>query len=285
MFMNAVNKFNSLPRSKKIQLCIAVVLTLLVIASLPVMAWFTGQKKLAAMAKVDSPSVIVLSAGHNEGIVNLDLSDIDVTLKDDDNNRITSKQYVFCVAGSDTSEYMLQLAYTTNNQFEYFIYPARELGSSESTEGAVKYLSSEVLDENDNKVTFYYVKDTTAAVVSSNYVVASGDGKGRLLGEFLNSDDGLIAKDDTYYKQKAYDSYTNIQKYARPIYWQTTNSIASEKSDNNPEKDERVPNKEFLNYYILEVSWDKALKKAQENNETLSNSKETDIIYITAKAK
>ena len=52
-------------------------------------------------------------------------------------------------------------------------------------------------------------------------------------------------------------------------------------SDSNDGYEDRRSNKEFLNYYILEVSWARALA----NDPNLTNSKETDMIYITAKAR
>ena len=62
--------------------------------------------------------------------------------------------------------------------------------------------------------------------------------------------------------KKSYDEYTFVQKNAEPLYWQNTNPIEHQAAELN-----------FVDYYILEVSW---------NSADVSNDKETDIVYITA---
>jgi hypothetical protein len=97
-----------------------------------------------------------------------------------------------------------------------------------------------------------------------------------LNGAYLNMDEttGIAKQSDAYKESLTYGIYTNIQKNAVPLYWQSNNN-ASE-SDTNSEYSYMLLNDEnsFLQYYVLEVSW------AGEN---ITNDGETDIIYITTK--
>ena len=86
-------KFNNLQKSKKIQLIIAVLLTLAVFFVAPTFAWFSYQRQIATMAKINSPAKLTIKSGHNEDIIQFEISGINV----ENNNPTRSEYFVFCV--------------------------------------------------------------------------------------------------------------------------------------------------------------------------------------------
>lgn len=289
----AVTLFNGLSPKKKIQLIAALMLTIALLIMTPTLAWFGYQRRIVKLQKVESPNTLVLSAAHREDAMNfvVDGIDADEILVDDYGNKIldgsgndqkiTYKDYVFCVTGDSVEKFMIQLAYTTNNQFTYELYAANEYDESQINKvaGQDKYVVYTVkedpmtglpifIDESyhpdaasSNKL--YYAVNTT---VSDGSPAASG---GKYSGTYLNSTNGLIANTgDTYY-EKTYDDYAHVQGNAVPVYWQATNLDAIP-GETNPNK------KPFSRHFILRVKWQAG---------TLDNkSKETDIVYITVKA-
>lgn len=150
----------------------------------------------------------------------------------------TSKDFVFCVHSTATSgKYKIQLAHTTNIAFNYKIFPAKVVDKTGET--VVKYHSK--LKNED----LYYEKISD-----------------EIVGNYINMDsDSQIANDSKH--TDTYGNYSNVQKNAEPLYWQPDNAIIVD--DTNSEG--------FIDYYVLEVSWDKTKVK---------NDKETDMVYITA---
>ena len=147
-----LKKFNELTLSKKVQLVVAILLTLCLAIVVPTYAWFTVQRKAAEMYEVEAPSTLILSAAHREDSVNFEVKGIDADeilvdgngnpIKDSNekDQKITHKDYVFCVTGDSVDKFTIQLAYTTNNPFTYQIYAAKELTQAQ--------LNSELADEH-----------------------------------------------------------------------------------------------------------------------------------------
>lgn len=212
------------------RLVIAVSVTALILAgSATAYAWFTNQRKLATITKVNAPISLVIGAGAKESSLNIDLGGIDV---EDESKK---KDFVFSVYSDESVEkYKLQLAHTSNIEFEYTIYKAEEHMTDPGND------RTEYVDESG--ITRYYTK--------------KGDA---LSGRYLNLN-GKIA--DKSLHDISYDEYKKVQNNAEPLYWQTDNVI------------EPINNglSGFLDYYILEISW----------NENAVNNKETDMIYLTA---
>lgn len=145
------------------------------------------------------------------------------------------KNFVFSVYSDESVEnYRLQLAHTTNIDFTYTIYSAVEYMADPGND--------RVLYSDGSGTAHYYVKDSSA-----------------ISGKYLNLN-GSIA--DKSLHEISYDKYANVQKNAEPLYWQTDNEI--QPANNNGQG--------FLDYYILEVSW----------NDDVVNNKETDMVYLTA---
>ena len=229
-------KNNDKKKSNKKRLLIAAVsLTVLLVMSIPVLAWFTNQRRLDTMAKIQSPTTLNIGAGNKEDSAYIDLGGIDVEGEE------TSKDFVFCVY-SDTTKgnYKIQLAHTTNIAFTYKIYRAS------------------VFDENGGdvtgKITYVDTKNKTHYYTKGNIVD----------GSYLNQDNTTGIANKTKHTE-TYDSYGEnyVQKNAEPLYWQNNTSIT-------PSNTEATG---FVDYYILEVSWEK---------DKVENNKETDMVYLTA---
>lgn len=240
----------------------AVTITFLLTAlcGASVYAWFGFSRKTAATVKISDPTAIFINAGNKEDIRYLNLADLDVESDE-------YKDYVFCVRGS-VHYYRLQLAYTTNNQFSYEIYPAVE----KSTE-----------DVPQDAKTVTWIANTGANAGSELTYYSNVPA---LTGSILNQDNNIttnevIAKTDhsDYYYQNTYGLGNNTfydirQKYAVPLYWQADHT--RQVQDNEFTDDDNDGVREFCHYYILRVKWD----YPSSNRE---NNKETDIIYISAK--
>jgi hypothetical protein len=228
-------------RGKRLQLALASLLTIVLAGVFVTQAWFYHQRSLQTLTEVHAPIQLQLQAGHGDPIASLDLGEINVM------SETKQEEYIFCVYGTSRSPYTLQLAHTTNIPFTYTIYPATE--SSDGT--GVKYVDT-------TNTAWYYSYDSNTP----------------LAGNYLNRDTtsvNLVANDDyqalTYPLANGTSAYTNVQKNAKPLYWQAhvtptaseTYSLANTSSN------------AFRDYYVLVISW----------GDKLTISKETDIVYLS----
>ena len=241
-----------------------LMVALILLGTTSVFGWFVYDRHVDAIAKTSNPTAIFIGAGNEEDIMYMDLSDIDVnSVNSYDENEVTHyyKDFVFCIRGINVPTYRLQLAYTTNNQVNYTIYPAKE-GNEVNVKG---YL--------------VYTPHTTGSSSVRYYIESSASPVG---GTYLNKNTSTITgkNNDSYYTD-TYDDYSNtyVHTYAVPIYWQSYNILFSEQDDGKDHSRENFyisdnnHNGEFCDYYFLRVSW----------TGEKTNDKETDIIYITAK--
>ena len=230
-------------RLLKIKNIITFVVTGIMLAmaiAVPVYAWLVAQYRIAAYAPMSSPEALYIGAGHTdlandifEDIRYMYFNGMDATDESHQVNR------VFCVYGKAVAGYRLQLAYTTNNQFTYQIYAA-----TESTEQSVSSVAAHT--SHANGTTYYY----------------SPVGE-PIAGTFLNKEEvggEKLATDD--YHDDTYGDYDNVNKYAEPIYWQTT-AVETGNARGN-----------FVNYYILRV----------DMTGKVLNDRETDVLCIAAKS-
>lgn len=235
----------------------ALILLVALYLAMPVYAWFYQGRTAAAAIRISNPTSIHVDAANSEDIRYLDLSGIDV----ESNPEQTYADYVFSISGHDVVYYMLQLAYTTNNQFEYELYHASLYDG----------VDAEPTAANSFTVVTYTTHPPVGEGVEQKYYVESAEDM--VTGTILNRDttevdDIILAYDytdaTTKYHDATYDNYENLNKYAEPIYWQTTTPVAPV----------RIPGTtNFCDYYVLRVIWTAESK----------NDKETDIIYIAAK--
>lgn len=191
-------KFRKLEKKKKLQLVIAVSLSVVLLVALPVYAWFTHKRSVALTTKINAPTQLYITAGNKESVANLEMADIDV-------ENGSYKDFVFGIGGTDVQQYQIQLAHTTNIPFEYEIYRAKSVQEADKDDDTVVYVSNEV-----NK-TFYYNID--------------GD---KISGNYLNQNGSEILANKTLH-EKSYDSYGNVQKNAEALYWQSDTLAVNDK--------------------------------------------------------
>ena len=221
----------------------ALILSIAAVTSLTVSAWLIVRKELAAYAPVSTNEALYIGAGHAdsdtfENVRYLYFDGIDA------NDETGYSDYVFCVFGHFVSGFRLQLAYTTNNQFTYDIFHATE--SSTNSAGAVAHTT-----HADPAVTYYYTIDPqNSTAIAGSFLNATTDN-----GETVATNGQHVATYGTY-------ATANVDKYAEPLYWQTTNVITGNFHG------------DFVKYFILRVYIG--------NKE--SNDRETDVLCIAAKS-
>ncbi|MBP5194185.1 MAG: hypothetical protein J6126_05595, partial [Clostridia bacterium] len=145
----------------------------------------------------------------------------------------------------------------TNNQFTYELFHAYE---SESEGSVVSYLT-----HSSTPTTYYY---SLAYVSSANPLTVAAPtnenpASSAIAGTYLNKQ--TVGGEDLAsgsLHSDTYGEYTKVNKYAEPIYWQTTSAIAGSLRGS------------FVHYYIIRV--DKGSKAV--------NDRETDILCIAAKS-
>ena len=236
--------------------------------------------------------------------------------------RKTYQDYVFSVAGDYVVSYTLQLAHTTNNKYKYEIFEAEVLANppansvldkdyveyditgdfdpetleditANSVYTAKANAIAEALesDEEPDTKLYYRIKQDNSAtpknislnavnptassgVTPSSYTITGQDDPLTYNGHYLNWSTYFTASDayhnDTY--GDSGDSGTaniNVQTHAEPLYWQATGITGGDPTIGDP----------FYHEYILRISWD-----ITGPNEATTDYKDTDIIYIMAKA-
>ena len=243
--------YKKLRTGDKIMIISALVMSLVVIIAVPTFAWFSYQKKMATMAKINSPAKLSLRSGAGEDIIQFKMSGIDTESGH-------YKDFVFCVEGEDISQYSIQIAHTTNINFSYSIYQANPDANydPDTDTGGVLYVT---VDRDD----VYYIPADSA--LTGNYINKKNDATYTINGSSVTRTIG-----DTNYEKPSYNnggSADERQKFAEPLYWQSSAVTADETS-----YDEDDTERAFQNYYVLRVSWGSDVR----------NDKETDLIYITA---
>lgn len=233
-----------------IGLMVPIIVALLALAVIPTYAWLAKQRSVAAVGKLDMPAAIYIHAAHKEDIELLDLSGLDMT-RSDGQNRYNKQLFAFTVYGEYVDRFRLQLAYTTNNQFEYKVYQAIEHPSNDQPSGTdgIDYVSFNVTSQS---AVYYTISGSALSFEYANLMEVDGEKLGK------TNDDYYTATYSTF------SPANDVNKYAVPIYCQTESFVRS------------IPTEEpeFVNFFILEVDWD--------NDK--GNDRETDIVYIAAMA-
>ncbi len=225
-----MNKRNKIGAYRKPFIIGAACLAAVAALSVTVYAWFTNQRRLDTITKINAPTALSIGAGAKEDSVYIDMGGIDVESG-------SEKNFVFCVFSDETAgDYKIQLAHTTNIGFTYEIYKAT-VGTGEVT------ANYDVLYTDQSGNNYYYTKSSL------------------LNGGYLNQEPGASIA-NTVYHEKSYGNYSEVQKNAEPLYWQSKPAITPS----------NLVGAGFVDYYILRVSW----------TEDVKNDKETDMVYITA---
>ncbi|MBP1536243.1 MAG: hypothetical protein ILA17_00035 [Ruminococcus sp.] len=271
-------KFKDMSVKNRIMLIMAFLMTMAAIVAIPTVAWFNHQRQIAEMQKVKTPDLLYISAAYAEDVKYFEIPAIDV---EDENNTKNRKIFPFAVAGEYVTTFTLQLAHTTNIPFTYKIYEAEAYTSEAEARSAINEKNESLSEEN--KLTFeddaveYEVKakwtmldqyDLTQRTVNAGQKIffVKGD---QVNGSYLNetTDNGRKIATDKY-QPETYETengtYSNVQKYAKPLYWQCSGIQSVDQSG--------WGTKPFFKSFILEISW----------NDGITNDKETDMVYISA---
>ncbi len=291
--MTFLEKFHNMSKSQKVQLVLAIILTIATVMALPVAAWFAFQKEMGVSTRINSPATLEIKSGGPPGseqdIINFELSDIDTEDKSfptytKDGITYHYKDFIFCIKGKAIDAYDLQLAHTTNIAFRYDIYSAVA-----DNEGLIVYMPKNEDIAYSQKYRLAKIKTDENGVVldGSNWAIYE-DYNVPLDGHYVNVD--TVGNRIVAHQNKELDLTTrsynvgedgdSFQKYANPAYWIKRNIpvYAIEKTDTG-----------FTHPYVLRISW--VMPDSIEDNERelnldiVQNNKETDMIYITAKAQ
>lgn len=269
-------KWKGLSRSKKIQASAAAVVTLVLVIGLPVFAWFTSERKTATVIKINAPTTIKIGAGNEEPVEMIDLSNINVEeyLDEESTTLKTEGTYVFCVTGKYLSKYDLQIARTTNIDFDYELYRV----DSANYDAVIKPgITSKPAAENGYEIAEYKSELDGNTYYYPYQISASTDDKTQgnvtVKGGFLNAkteNNHTIGNGEekidgsTTFHTHNYSRYDKVNKYAEPLYWQVKGLPVTG----------QVGDAGFVDYYVLKIKWE---------NKNLTNNKETDMLYITAR--
>lgn len=272
--VNILNKIKGLTTAKKIQFIVAFVLTVAMITAIPVYAWFTNQKKAAEMYKIEYPNSLYINAAHREDRMYFKLDAIDVNeyLKDENNELmhdpngepifVTEKNYIFTVSGTNAENFILQMAHTNNNLFNYEIYSATQydyLSEENAPSGtdikkivpagteSDKIIEYETNPGGYNENTLVFADDPINKDSAETKYYVIGD---KVNGSYKNNaditkqiDDTNLAKNNDNYYEKNYGDNKNVEEHAIPSYWQAELPTGNY-------------NKQFCKYFVLKVKWD-----------------------------
>ena len=261
-------------------------------------AWFTKQKKAAEMYKIEYPNSLYINAAHREDRMYFKLDTVDVNeyakdaagdtiIEDGKPVFVTEKFFVFTVSGSNAKRFILQMAHTNNNLFNYEIYEAQQYdyrSANDAPDGtdSDKIVPAGTGDENilkyhtnpggytENPLVFADDPVNKSSSETKYYVI-----KNKIDGSYKNNTDNAspISPDNLAVKSAGNDYYsenygtnTNVEPHAVPSYWQSLLDTGSD------------ANKQFCRYFVLRVSWDPDVQSANK-------AKETDMIYFSVKRK
>lgn len=191
-----------------------IVTSVIFIAVIGSLAWFYASRSLHTYTHVERPSTLAIKGPNQTTVEQIDLSTVDLQ----DSNHQAS--FVFCVTGTKTESYKLELAYTTNVPFEYSVKKTTQ--STESSGNDLQYTVG--------GKTYYYNKG--GAKLSGTFINKTEDAKGKTVADLTKH-------------AKAYDSYgtDKVQIHAEPVYYLLESQIPQDTIG------------DFADYYILELNW------------------------------
>ena len=229
---NITDKCETKKKKTKRKMLIRLTISMLVVILLAFgvsKAWFVHENNIATLMQVTAPSPIAIRGPHGEALSSLDLS---YTEDDKKGDTVTIKRVVS--VSSDAKKHKIEIVHTTNLKgLTFKIYPAAEVTSK--TDGSV------------TEGNYTYTYSTTPL-------------KGHYINEG-NSAAGYKCADGSKHSWN-FDNYNQVQAHAEPIYWlaDTQDGVKNDKTNTSVDS-------EYLNYYVIEISW----------KET---EKETDIFYL-----
>ena len=259
--------FRAMKTAKKVETIAALILTLAIIAGVPVLAWLATTTKVEVLTRIRKPDNLDIRAGNGDLIVNFHLRDIDVAHTEED-ALTESRYYVFSVnAGGNKARYYIQVAHTTNIPFTYKLYSATKQEDDDVKPGFLSTVYRSLEQSTEEPGTTYQFKTKDLLAEENKGITLNGDNSqyGRQLGK----------NNDSYYSKTYNQSDDDPQIYAIPVYHQTG---VLARNDNDTNQDQ-------YDYFVLELVWNTDEVSDEDPfkawNEA-KNNKETDIIYISA---
>lgn len=222
------------------------------------LTWFVGSKSLSTVGKIQTPAKLKIMGPNQTSIEPIEIS-YDESRGDvmDGNGNVTIRR-AFCVQSDNDEkpsaggqEFELQVANTTNIAgLTINVYHVTVNNPSDKN-GTVVGLDG---------LNHPYSWSTTGDPISFTFI-NSADGTSSLAKE-------LAANDPTY------GAYKDVQKNARPLY----RYHKFEKSELDGWNDDTA---NAATNFIIECTWDPGIVTV--NGKTVSNVKETDMVYLIAR--
>ncbi len=309
----------SIVKNKKIQFITALVLTIILLVGYPAYSWFKFQRSIERFEKISTPNSLYITAGRLEDSKNFEVDNVDVTAYwyDDSgtpDSRVTYQDYVFSVAGDYVSDYTLQFAHTTNNNYTYEIFRADVTNSKPSgilgkdyieytltdkydpatmeeiaqshiygsvTAGNKLYYKIKLADDGTTKVSLNgsgntYQQADLSNVTASTYTV--GGESVSYKGHYLNWASRFAAQGTgTYHNQTYGSTYTVGDDGTTDVQ---THAEPLYWQANEIPVSGAVERAAFYHEYILRISW----TNGTGSTDATATYKDTDMIYITVKA-
>lgn len=224
------------------------------------LSWFVGSKSLSTVGKIQTPAQLKIMGPNQTSIEPIEISYDESRGDVKNSNGTVTVRRAFCVrsdngdpaAGGQAFE--LQVANTTNiTGLAINVYHVT-VNESSATKGDVVGL------DGLNRTYSWSKKSSTPIEFD---FINSADGTSALAKE-------LEANDPTY------GSYVNVQKNARPLYryHEFTKSQLDGYSDKNNTANAATN-------FIIECTWNPGVVTV--NGKTVSNVKETDMVYLIAR--
>lgn len=242
---------------KKTMLLLTLAATGLILVGVIVYAWFFYKRQLDTLTWIKTPIRLEIGSGNNHDIAYLDMGSIDAETPD------RTMTYVFCVYGEPIDMYSLQLAYTTNIPFYYEVYRAQLSTSEQTTSGNIVKVPFTYTDNSgEHTENFTYVSSSTPVI--------SAKPLSKMTTEEITKHQSHDLSYGDENGQNAVDR-SRVQKNAEPLYWLANENNLDVLNPKN-KRTNTFGGDCFCDYFVLRVYWD-------EN--TVSNDKETDMVYLT----
>lgn len=224
------------------------------------LSWFVGSKSLSTVGKIQTPARLKIMGPNQTSIEPIEISYDESRGDVKNSNGTVTVRRAFCVrsdngdpaAGGQAFE--LQVANTTNiTGLTINVYHVT-VNESSATKGDVVGL------DGLNRTYSWSKKSSTPIKFA---FINSVDGTSTLAKE-------LEANDLTY------GSYVNVQKNARPLY--RYHEFTKSQLDGYSDKNKRA---NAATNFIIECTWNPGVVTV--NGKTVSNVKETDMVYLIAR--
>lgn len=224
------------------------------------LSWFVGSKSLSTVGKIQTPAQLKIMGPNQTSIEPIEISYDESRGDVKNSNGTVTVRRAFCVrsdngdpaAGGQAFE--LQVANTTNiTGLTINVYHVT-VNESSATKGDVVGL------DGLNRTYSWSKKSSTPIKFA---FINSADGTSTLAKE-------LEANDPTY------GSYVNVQKNARPLY--RYHEFTKSQLDGYSDKNKRA---NAATNFIIECTWNPGVVTV--NGKTVSNVKETDMVYLIAR--